>query len=54
MLAFILFLIIVWIVVAIIGAVIHGLIWLTIIAVLLFLLTLFFGGTRLGARRNRR
>lgn len=51
MLSFILALIIIWIVIGIIGAVVHGLIWLTIIAAVLFLATLVFGGSRLGKRR---
>lgn len=54
MLAFILLLIIVWIIIGIIGAVIHGLLWLTIVAAILFLLTLVFGGTRLGRRKSPR
>jgi uncharacterized RDD family membrane protein YckC len=53
-LAFILFLIILWIVLGIIGAVVHGLIWLLIIAAILFLATLFFGGSRLGRGRRVR
>lgn len=51
MLAFILFLIILWIVLGIIGAVVHGLIWLLIIAAVLFLATLVIGGFRYGRRR---
>lgn len=54
MLALILLLIIIWIVLGIIGAVLHGLIWLTIIAAVLFLATLVFGGNRLGRRRVSR
>lgn len=54
MLAFILFLIIVWIALGIIGAVIHGLIWLLVLAVVAFLATLVFGGTRLGKTRAKR
>jgi amino acid permease len=54
MLAFVLLLVIIWIVLGIIGAVIHGLIWLTIIAAVLFLATMLFGGNRLGRRRVRR
>jgi hypothetical protein len=53
-LAFILFLIIVWIVLGLIGAVVHGLIWLTIIAAVLFLLTLVFGGRNFSGRRKSR
>jgi hypothetical protein len=49
-LALIFFLIIVWIVLGIIGAVVHGLIWLLIVAAVLFLATLLFGGTRLRSR----
>ncbi|HSY15102.1 MAG TPA: hypothetical protein VK816_03875 [Jatrophihabitantaceae bacterium] len=51
MLAFILLLIIVWIAIGIIGAAVHGLIWLTIIAAVFFLATLVFGGRRVGSRR---
>jgi len=53
-LTFILFLIILWIVLGIIGAVVHGLIWLLIVAAVLFLATLVFGGSRLGKTRARR
>jgi hypothetical protein len=52
MLAFLLFLIIIWIIAGIIGAVVHGLIWLTIIAAVLFLGTLVFGGRRVGSRKS--
>lgn len=54
MLAFILFLILLWVALGIIGAVIHGLIWLLIIAAILFLATLVFGGSRLGRNRVSR
>lgn len=54
MLAFVLLLIIIWIVVGIIGAVVHGLIWLTVVAAILFLATLVFSGTRLRGRAPRR
>lgn len=54
MLAFILLLVIVWIIAGIIGVVVHGLIWLTIIAVVLFLATLVFGGSRLRGGKARR
>ena len=54
MLAFILFLIIVWIVLGLVGAVVHGLIWLTIIAAVLFLATLLFGGRHAAGRRAHR
>lgn len=54
MLAFILLLVIVWIVIGIIGATIHGLIWLTIVAAVLFLATMVFGGSRLRGGKARR
>ncbi len=54
MLAFILFLIILWIVLGIIGVVVHGLFWLLIVAAVLFVGTLVFGGTRLGKGRSTR
>jgi hypothetical protein len=53
MLALILFLIILWVAAGIIGAVVHGLIWLTVLAAVFFVATLIFGGTRLGARSRR-
>jgi uncharacterized membrane protein len=53
-LALILFLILLWVALGIIGAVIHGLIWLLIIAAILFLATLIFGGSRLGRNRVSR
>lgn len=53
MLAFVLLLVIVWMVLGLIGAVVHGLIWLTVIAAVLFLATLVFGGSRLGRRKSR-
>lgn len=53
MLAFLLFLIIVWIALGIIGFVVKGLIWLFVIAVVLFLLTIAFGGRHASGRRRR-
>ncbi len=53
MLAFMLFLIILWIVLGIVGATVHGLIWLLVLAAVLFLATLVFGGSRLGRTRAR-
>lgn len=52
MLAFILLLILLWVILGIIGAVVKGLIWLLIIAAILFIATLVFGGTRIGGRRR--
>ena len=54
MLAFILLLIIVWIIAGIIGAVVKGLFWLLVVAAVLFVLTLIFGGSRMrGGRPGR-
>jgi hypothetical protein len=50
MLAFVLLLIIVCIALGIIGAVVKGLLFLLIIAAILFVATLVFGGTRLRRR----
>jgi hypothetical protein len=52
-LAIILLLVIVWIALGIVGAVVHGLIWLLVIAAILFIATLVFGGSRLGRGRRR-
>lgn len=52
MLALILFLIIVWIVLALIGVAVHGLVWVTVLAVVAFLATLVFRGTRISAHRR--
>ena len=52
LLAFILILIILWIALGLIGAVVHGLFWLLIIAAVLFVGTLVFGGNRMGHRRR--
>jgi hypothetical protein len=46
-LSLILLLIIVWIALGIIGATVHGLLWLLIIAAILFIATLVFGGSRI-------
>jgi hypothetical protein len=54
MLALVLFLILVWVAMGIIGATIHGLIWLLIVAVVLFVATLLFGGSRLRGHRTIR
>ena len=49
-LALILFLILVWVVIGVIGATVHGLIWLLIVAAVLFVATLVFAGSRLRGR----
>ncbi len=46
MIAFLLLLVIVWIVIGIIGFVVHGLFWLFLLACVLFLLTLIGGAFR--------
>lgn len=51
MLAFIVILVVLWIVLGVVGFIIKGLFWLAVIAAILFLASLFFGG-RLS--RNRR
>ncbi len=52
--ALFLFIIIVAIALGILGVVLKGLFWLLIIAVVLFLANLVFGGMRLGKRRGTR
>jgi hypothetical protein len=54
MLSLVLALIIAFIVVGIIGFVVHGLFWLFIIAVILFVATLVLGGRHAGTRRRSR
>ncbi len=51
MLALALVLILLWIVLALVGVLVKGLVWLTIIAAVLFLVTLVFGGATLRRRR---
>jgi hypothetical protein len=52
--ALFLLIIIVAIALGIVGVVIHGLIWLLIIGIVLFLANLVFGGIRFGKRRGTR
>jgi hypothetical protein len=49
-LAFILLLVLVWVVLGLIGFVVKGLFWLFLIACVLFLITLIFGATRARSR----
>jgi hypothetical protein len=51
-LAFVLFLVIVWLVLAGLGLLVHGLLWLTILAAIAFLATLVFSGRLLSRRRS--
>ena len=56
MLAFLLFLVLVWVVLGIIGFVVKGLFWLFVIACVLFVITILgdvFRRGRVGARRAR-
>ena len=52
--ALFLFIIIVAIALGILGVVLHGLFWLLIIGIVIFLANLIFGGVRLGRRRGSR
>jgi len=52
MIAFLLILVIVWIVLGIIGFVVHGLFWLFVVACVLFLVTLLLGAFRRGRRSS--
>lgn len=53
MLALLLFLVLAWVVLGIIGFVVHGLFWLFIIACVLFVLTMLGGAFRGGRSRRR-
>jgi hypothetical protein len=53
-LAFVLFLILLWVIVGLIGFVVHGLFWLFILAAVFFGFTLIFGGRYAGRPRSRR
>ena len=54
MIAFLLLLLIIWIVAGIIGVVVHGLFWLFVIACVLFVLTLLMGAFRRGRHSTGR
>jgi hypothetical protein len=49
-----LFIILVAVVLGIVGAVVHGLIWLLIIGIVVFLANLVLGGARLRGRSSKR
>jgi hypothetical protein len=53
-LALVLGLVLLWVVLAIVGLTIKGLIWLTVVAGVLFLATLVFGGATSRRRRPNR
>jgi hypothetical protein len=53
-LALVLFLILVWVILGLIGFVVHGLFWLFVLAAVFFGFTLFFGGRYAGRPRSRR
>ncbi|MCU1413731.1 MAG: hypothetical protein JWN80_1071 [Microbacteriaceae bacterium] len=50
MMSFVIFLLVLWVVLSIIGFTVKGLLWLAIIAIVLFLVTGVFGWMRRGAR----
>jgi len=52
--AFLLILIIVWIIVGVIGFIVHGLLWLFVLACVLFLVTLLGGAFGRGRRSTSR
>jgi hypothetical protein len=54
MVALLLALIIIWIIIGIIGFVVHGLFWLFLIACLLFVVTIIGGAFRRGRRSTSR
>jgi hypothetical protein len=54
MLAFLLFLVIIWIVLAIVGLAVHGLFWLFVLACVLFVVTIVVGIYQRGRRSARR
>ncbi len=53
MIAFLLLIVLICVVLGIVGFVVHGLFWLFIIGAVIFLGTVFFGGTRLRPSRRR-
>ena len=52
MLALVLFLLAVWVVITIIGFVVHALLWLAVVGIIAFVITVFLGGVGRG-RMNR-
>ena len=54
MLALVLLLVLVWVILAVVGILVKGLVWLTVVAAVLFLATLVFGGTRMRRRSPTR
>jgi hypothetical protein len=53
-LALVLFLVLLWVILGLIGFVVHGLFWLFIVAAVFFGFTLIFGGRYAGRPRSRR
>jgi hypothetical protein len=53
MLRFVLILLAIWVVLAIIGFIVHALLWLAVVAIVLFVLTVALGAFRSGASRGR-
>jgi hypothetical protein len=54
MLSLLLFLILLWVILGLVGFVVHGLFWLFIVAAVCFGITLFFGGRYAGRPHSRR
>lgn len=52
LLALLLIALVVWLLFVVFGFVIHGLFWLAIIGIILFVITAVFGGIRRRSRRN--
>lgn len=54
MVALLLLIVLICVALGIVGFVVHGLFWLFVVAAILFLGTVFFGGTRVRGGRTRR
>ncbi|PJI93526.1 hypothetical protein [Luteimicrobium subarcticum] len=53
MLTLVVVLLVLWLVLAVVGFAVHGILWLGIIGVILFVGTAIVAGTRRSARKNR-
>jgi hypothetical protein len=52
MVQFVLFLLAIWVVLIVIGFIVHALLWLAIVAIILFFLTSLFGAFTRGRQRR--
>jgi hypothetical protein len=52
MLQFVLFLLAIWVVLIVIGFIVHALLWLAVVAIILFFLTALFGAFTRGRQRR--